>query len=170
MHVLAGGPSNVGCFSVLRWPVKTIKTDIFEVLIWIWSVSLMDSVRETFSMIFVLIHLMYYCEWGLFYAPARWWPCQCRLFLSWSAKIIKTNIFDVVLWLLDERLFSRFLKGNILKKLPHPIVISYKPWNGLGSFVFQSLAAYPGLPRTGKDWSRTCKAKKEDWLGTWQVL
>ena len=55
----------------------------------------------------------------------------------------------------------------------HPItVISPKqstvsalisPKSALGCSVFQSLAAYlqdfPGLVRTGKDWSRTCKAK-----------
>ena len=31
-----------------------------------------DETRETSNMVFVLIHLMCYCEWGFFYAPARW--------------------------------------------------------------------------------------------------
>ena len=32
-----------------------------------------DGLRETSNMIFVLIQLMYFCEWGFIYAPARWY-------------------------------------------------------------------------------------------------
>ena len=38
---------------------------------------------------------------GAFNAPARWQPCQCRLFFSWPAKITKTDIFEVLICFFD---------------------------------------------------------------------
>ena len=38
---------------------------------------------------------------GLFYALARWWPCQCRLCFSWPAETIKTDIFEVLICFVD---------------------------------------------------------------------
>ena len=35
---------------------------------------------------------------GLFDAPARWWPCQCRLYFSWPAETIKTGFSLVLIW------------------------------------------------------------------------
>ena len=38
---------------------------------------------------------------GVFYAPDCWYLCQCRLFFSWPAKIIKTNILEVLVGFFD---------------------------------------------------------------------
>ena len=64
---------------------------------------------------------------GLFYALARWCPRQCRLFLSWPAKTLKTSIFQVVLWLFDERLFvTIFVREHTEKTfLLHPITFFF---------------------------------------------
>ena len=61
--------------------------------------SLMDFEKHATWFLFPFIS--YITVNGVFYAPDCWYLCQCRLFFSWPAKIIKTNILEVLVGFFD---------------------------------------------------------------------
>ena len=67
-----------------------------------------DGIREKSKMVFVLIHLMCYCEWGFFMHLLVGSPVSVDCF-SVGQPRLKKRIFSMFLCLFDERQFSRFL-------------------------------------------------------------